>query len=166
MFISLYTTRHLKKLKQNILLVGMLLVTGGAFAVYRELIVTASLRPLWFLASLLVLGAGGICIAVARDMFPLKDAYFLMNSSRLSYRLTLLGREQVLTWSEVAAVRVSDARVVFELRDEKEVTLQLSAIPDEQTARHIRASISLAALEQNIKVNGVLARPAEAVPQL
>ncbi|MBC5775479.1 hypothetical protein H8S95_15485 [Pontibacter sp. KCTC 32443] len=159
MFISLYTNSQIKQLKRNILILGVFLTGGAAFALARELFLVATLRFEWLLAAALVLVTGIVGIAVAQGYPLLKEAYFSMNPSRVSYRLTLFGREYVLPWSQVAAIRISENAIVFELRNAQEVTLRLSTIPDEQAARHIRASIGLAALEQNIYVNGVLAHP-------
>ena len=158
MFISLYTNKRLKSLKQYLFVTGLLLVTGGAFAAAREVLERAVWRPEWIAAAVVIIAIGVLCVSISRNIIPLKDAYFLMNPSRLSYRLTLFGKEKLLQWTEIAAIRVTDTKIVFELRNEREITLRLSTIPDEEVARHIRASISLAALEQNIKVNGVLSR--------
>lgn len=163
MFVSIYTTSRLKLLKRNLLVTGVLFTGGGAYAAVRELFLLYTFRPEWLVAATLIIVAGIVCVAFARDIIPLKDTYFLMNPSRLSYRLTLFGKEQVLQWIDVTEIRASDAKVVFVLRDEREIVMRLTTIPDPKLARHIQASISLAALEQNIKVNGVLTHQQGAV---
>ncbi|MEJ8756261.1 hypothetical protein WG947_04590 [Pontibacter sp. H259] len=146
----------MKQLKRNLLITGLFLAAGGTFAVIREL-QSIAYAPGAVIAAVIVLVTGLVCVAVSRDVLPLKDAYFLMNPSRVSFRMTLVGREQVLQWSDIAAVTASENRVVFTLCNNRQVTMRLTTIPDEHTARHIRASIQLAALEQNVVVNGVAA---------
>lgn len=158
MFISLYPEKQLNQLKTNILMAGVFLVAGGAFAMYRELQMPDPFSREWLYASILLVISGIICIAVAKNYILLHEAYFSMNPNRLSFRLTFFSREHVLQWSQLTAVRVAENEVVFELHNKKAVALRLSNIPDEQVARHIRSSIGLAALQQNIQVNNVPAR--------
>lgn len=158
MYISLYSQKQLHKLKRNVLLLGLFLTAGGSVSLFREVVFTGAMRPEWLAAAALLVVAGGIGIAIANDVIRLKDAYFSMNPSRLAFRLTLFGREYQLLWTQIRAVRTTDESIVFELRNEKELVILLSTIPDSKVARHIQASISLAAMEQNIKINGVLAK--------
>jgi hypothetical protein len=158
MFISLYSEKKLKQLKANILVAGAFLIVGGAFAIFRELQLPDPFSRDWLYAAIALVVTGLVCIAVAKNFILLHETYFSMNPNRLSFRLTFLGREHVLPWRQLAAVSVAENKVVFELHNRKTVTLRLSNIPDEQMARHIRASIGLAALQQNIQVNNVPAQ--------
>ncbi|MER2996469.1 hypothetical protein [Pontibacter populi] len=163
MFISLYSRKELKKLKRNILMLGLFLVVGGMVALFRELRLTEAYRlEFLFAASSLIL-TGGIGVCVGFGFIQLKEMYFSMNPTRLSFRHTFLGREHVLYWSQLSAIRVAESSIEFNLSNKRKVTLQLSTIPDERTARHIKSSINLAALERNVAVNGVLGRPKGAV---
>ena len=154
MFIALYPAKKLKRLKNNLLLTGLFLAAGGTFALIREL-QSGTTAPGMVIAAAIVLVTGLVCVAVSQDVLPLKDAYFLMNPTRVGFRLTLLGNEQILPWADVAALKITENSVVFNLQNSKKVIMHLNAIPDVQVARHIRASIRLAALEQDIEVNGV-----------
>ncbi|NDK55145.1 hypothetical protein [Pontibacter fetidus] len=158
MFISLYSEKKLKQLKTNILIAGAFLVLGGAYALFRELQLPDPFYREWLYAAVLLVITGLVCIAIAKDYILLHEAYFSMNPNRLSFRLTFFSREYVLPWSQLTAVRVTENSIVFELQHHKTVTLRLSNIPDEQVARHIRASIGLAAMQQNIQVNNVPAQ--------
>ncbi|MBJ6119357.1 hypothetical protein JAO76_14200 [Pontibacter sp. BT310] len=163
MFISLYSRKQLKRLKQNILMLGLFLVAGGIFTLVRELRMPEPHRIEFLFAAVSLIITGGIGTGVGLGFIQLKELYFSMNPTRLSFRHTFLGREHVLYWSQLSAIRVADSSIEFKLEDNRKVTLQLSTIPDERTARHIKASINLAALERNVLVNGVLARPKGAV---
>jgi len=154
MFIALYPTKKLKRLKNNLLLAGLFLTAGGTFALIRELQSDAT-APGMAIAAAIVLVTGLVSVAMSRDVIPLKDAYFLMNPTRVGFRLTLLGREQILPWADVETVKIAEETVVFNLQNSKNITMRLSNIPDTQVARHIRSSIRLAALEKNIEVNSV-----------
>lgn len=163
MFISLYSRNQLKTLKRNILMLGLFLAIGGIVALVRELHTEEIYRLEFLFAAVSLIITGGLAIAIGLGFIQLKEMYFSMNPTRLSFRHAFLGREHVLYWSQLSAIRVADSSIEFKLENNRKVTLQLSAIPDKRTARHIKASINLAALEQNVVVNGVLARPKGAI---
>ncbi|NEM98188.1 hypothetical protein [Pontibacter burrus] len=139
-------------------MLSLFLLGGGGFAIVREMLWLDAMRPGWLVAATLLVLAGAAGLAICANLIPLRETYFSMNSSRLGYRLTFFGRKQELFWTQIRAVMLTDEKVVFELRNEKELVMPLHHIPDSKIARHIQASISLAAMEQNIKVNGVLAQ--------
>ncbi|MBB6612874.1 hypothetical protein H7F15_17665 [Pontibacter sp. Tf4] len=160
MFVSLHTRKQLSRIKQNMLLLGLFLLAGGGYAIVREFLWLDAVRPGWLLAAVVLVLIGGVGVAVGINLIPLQDTFFSMNSSQLGFRLTLFGKAHRLRWTQIRSIDVTEDRVIFSLRQEKEVTLHLAHISDPKIARHIQASISLAALEQNVKVNGVLAHPA------
>lgn len=162
MFVSLHSRRQFAQIKRNLLLLSLFLLSGGAFAIVREMVWLDAVRPGWLVAATVLVLAGAAGLAICVNLIPLRETYFSMNSSRLGYRLTFFGRKQELFWTQIRAVKVTDEKVVFELRDEKELVMSLHHIPDSRIARHIQVSVRLAALEQNIKVNGVLAQQEEA----
>lgn len=163
MFISLYSRKQLKTLKRNILILGLFLAVGGIVALLRELRLEESYRVEFLVAAVSLIITGGLAIAVGLGFIQLKEMYFSMNPTRLSFRHTFLGREHILYWDHLNAIRVADSSIEFNLENNRKVTLQLSTIPDERMARHIKASINLAALERNVAVNGILGRQKGAV---
>ena len=163
MFISLYSRKQLKKLKRNILTLGLFLAVGGIVALVRELRMEELYRIEFLVAAGALIITGGIGIGVGLGFIQLREMYFSMNPTRLSFRHTFLGREHVLYWNQLSAIRLADSSIEFDLVNNRKVTLQLSTIPNERKARHIKASINLAALERNVAVNGVLARQKGAV---
>ncbi len=156
MFVDLYEDRELNKLKRNIFLAGAFLVAGGIVALMRELPIAGAGNIEWVYAAAILVVAGIVCIAFAVNIFPLKKTYFSMDQAQLSYRLTFFSREYILPWSQLSAVKTTDEKVIFVLRDESEINMALTVIPDDKVANHIKRSITLAAMERNLEVNGNL----------
>jgi hypothetical protein len=163
MFILLYPHKQLKQTKQNLLTGGVVFATAAACAVIRELFIFQEPRFGWLLAALSIVIVGMLAIAAGSDRIHFREAFFSMTPRRISYRQTLTGRKYTLPWSQIAGVQLTDEKAIFELKDGKEVPFLFSLVTDIQLARHIMASIRLAALEQNIRVNGALVHPNEAV---
>ncbi|MBF9252042.1 hypothetical protein I2I11_01920 [Pontibacter sp. 172403-2] len=145
------------------LLSGIFLIGGGAYALLREVLWEDHFRAGWAIASVVVLLAGLIWTALATDKILLKDAYFSMTPERIAYRVALLGRERVLPWQQVMKVWITNYFVVFEMENSKPVILRLGSIQQEDVARHVAGSLRLAALEKNIPINGVVGQPQSVV---
>ena len=137
-------------------MLSLFLLGGGGFAIVREMMWLNAMRPGWLVAATVLVLAGAAGLAICASLIPLRETYFSMNSSRLGYRLTFFGRKQELFWTQIRAVMVNDGKVIFELRNEKELVMSLHHIPDPKIARHIQASISLAAMESSAPANVTL----------
>ena len=163
MFILLYPHKQLKQTKQNLLRGGVVFATAAACAIFRELVIFPEPRFGWLLAAIAIVIVSVLASAAGANKIPFREAFFSMTPRRICYRQTLTGRKYTLPWSQVAGVQVTDEKAVFELKDGKEVPFLFNLVADMQVARHIRASIRLAALEQNIRVNGALVHPEGAI---
>lgn len=157
MFIQLYSNKSLQKTKNYSMLLGLFLVLGGGFSLVRELILSSQPNPLFtYAAGALMLG-GLVALAFATDRLPLKETYFSMTPERVGFRTSFFGREYILRWNTIREIKITESAVLFELKNGSEVDLALATIPLPETAKHISISIRLAALEQNVRVNGVIA---------
>lgn len=156
MFIQLYPNKSLQKTKNYSLLLGFFLVLGGGFSLVRELILSSQANLLFTYAACAMVLAGLIAIAFATDKLPLKETYFSMTQERVGFRTSFFGREYVLRWNAIREIKITENAVLFELKNGAEVDLALATIPLPETAKHISISIRLAALEQNVRVNGVI----------
>jgi hypothetical protein len=155
MYINLYPTKQLQQTKRNFILLGAFLIAGGGYALVRDLVLSEQVRVGWAMASASVFMVGILLVAVGTDNIRLKDAYFSLNPERLSYRLSVLGREQLLYWKSISSLRITEQTVIIELQDTQCVVIRLGAIQDPEIAHHVAASLRLAALEKNVPVNGV-----------
>jgi hypothetical protein len=157
MFIQLFPTKSLQKTKHYSLLLGIFLVLGGSYALVRELILSSQSNILFaYVAGALVL-TGLAALAFATDKFPLKETYFSMTPERVSFRTSLFGQEYLLYWNTIREIKITEKVVLFELKNGSEIDLALTTLPQPEIAKHISVSIRLAALEQNVRVNGVVA---------
>lgn len=155
MYINLYPNDQLDKTKQFLLWLGLFLLVGGSYAFLQEL---TNSKPLWVgrtFGAMLLVGIGSIGIGIGLGKVHLKDAFFSMNADRISFRLTLYGSQQVLPWREIRSIHISDSTIAFELQTTQVIELSMGYIHDLAMARHIAASLRLAALDKNIRVNGV-----------
>ncbi len=159
MYVSLYSSKKLRQTKKFMLLSGVFLIVGGAYALGRELVGEDSFRLGWAIASVTVVLTGLVCTALATDKILLKDAYFSMTPDRIAYRVSLLGGEQILPWQEVMKVWITNYFVVFEMEHSNPVTLRLGSIQQDEVANHVAASLRLAALDKSIPINGVVSQP-------
>ena len=159
MYVTLYSSKKLRQTKKMMLLSGVFLVGGGAYALLREVLWEDHFRLGWAIASVVVLIAGIIWTALATDKILLKDAYFSMTTERIAYRVALFGRERVVSWQEVVKVWITNYFVVFEMENSSPVILRLGSIQQEEVANHVASSLRLAAMEKNIPINGVVGQP-------
>lgn len=155
MFVQLYPYKSLQKAKSFSLMLGIFLAAGGSFSLVREVVFSNQANNLFVFAAAILLVAGVVIIAFATDKLPLKETYFSMTPERISFRISFIGKEHTLRWNTISEIKITDSIILFELKNGSEVTLRLGAIQLPETAKHVRASIRLAALDQNICVNGV-----------
>lgn len=158
MYINLFPNRQLRSTKKSVLAMGAFFAAGGTYALMREIMWQGTFRVEWAVSSAVLLLIGFLAIAVAMDKIRLKDVYFSMTPERISYRLSVVGREQLLCWQDVAALQVSEQWVNFEGHKGQVVKLNLGLIQQPEIARHVSRSIVLAAMEKEIPVNGVLSK--------
>jgi len=159
MYINLHPNKQLHATKKMMLVMGLLLAAGGAYALLRELFWLHDFRTGWAVASAAVSLGGFLSIAVAMDKIRLKDAYLSITPDRVKYRLCLAGREHLLPWKNVKALQVSERVIAFELKQGTVVKMRLGLIQQQEIAQHVSRSVLLAALDQGIPVNGVQAVP-------
>lgn len=159
MYINLYPNKHLNATKKSVLAMGLFLAAGGAYALLRELFWQTDFQSGWAVASAVVTLVGFLSIVVAMDKIRLKDAYLSITPERLMYRLSVMGREQLLPWESIRALQVTEHVVVFEQEQGTVTKLRLGLIQQPEIARHVSRSILLAAMEKGIPVNGVSAVP-------
>lgn len=157
MFVQLYPYKTLQKTKSFILMLGAFLVLGGGYALVRELLLSYQANQVFTYAAIVMLLAGLLSVMFATDKLPVKETYFSMTPERISFRTSLFGKEHVLRWNNICEIRIKHDVVLFELKNGTEIQLRLAMIHLPETARHISVSIRLAAMEQNILVNGVIA---------
>jgi hypothetical protein len=156
MFIQLEPYKDVKKTKHFSFMLGMFLMLGGGFSICRELILKDQANILFVYAAIIHLLAGVIITAYAKDRLPFKESYFSMNKERISFRLMFYGKEHILQWNSIKEIKITNNIVLFELKSGSNIILRLSAIQQPETARHIKSSIRLAALDQHVVVNGVI----------
>lgn len=162
MYINLYPNKHLNATKKSALAMGLFLAAGGSYAMLRELLWLTDFRTGWAVASAVITLAGFISIAVAMDKIRLKDAYLSITPDRIMYRLSVVGREQLLPWENIRALHVTKHVVVFEQQQGITTKLRLGHIQQPEIAQHVSRSILLAAMEKGIPVNGITAVPRKA----
>ncbi|MFD2248285.1 hypothetical protein [Pontibacter ruber] len=155
MYINLYPTKELQRTKQSLLGFGIFLAGGGVYALVREVLQREQLQLSWLLSACIIMAVGLVLVSLGAGWIQLKEAFFSMNPERISYRLTLYGQQRMVNWNAVESVRIIPNTVIFEFKSGKRLVLRLGLVQDEKVARHIEASIRLAALQQNISINGV-----------
>ncbi|MCJ8165774.1 hypothetical protein MKJ04_13050 [Pontibacter sp. E15-1] len=159
MYINLYPNRQLQSTKKTVLGLGLFCATGGAYALMRELFWIHDFRVGWALSSALLTLVGFLSIAVAMDKIRLKDAYLSITPERIMYRLTLTGRERLIRWDNVQAMRMTEHVVIFDQKEGAPRRMRLGLIQQPEMALHVSRSLMLAAIEKGIPVNGKAARP-------
>lgn len=155
MFIQLYPNKTLQKTKSFSLLLGAFLTLGGSYSLVRELFLSSQTNILFVYCAAVFFVMGLLSIAFAADKLPLKETYFSMTPERISFRSSFIGQEYVLRWNTIREIKITDQVVVFELKDGPEIIFRLGAVQLPETSKHISTSIRLAALDQNVRVNGV-----------
>jgi hypothetical protein len=155
MYIHLYTSKQLQEIKERMLWLGLFMLSGGMAALLHNLVLQDPPRWYWAGAALLVTLAGILLVAVGTGRVPMKEAYCCITSGSVSYRLGLLRHEHIIYWQHVNQVQVSDKCILFDLNSGRQVAMQLGSIQSSNIAGHIATSLQLAALKQNIALNGV-----------
>lgn len=155
MYVNLYPQKQLMQTKKNMLIAGVFLIVGGAYALFREFFLLDVFRPGWAVSSTVVLGAGVLLWLVANNLFSTRDAYFSMNPERIKYRLAVFSREQVINWKDIDVLEISANTIVFQLISGTSITMRLGNIQQPEVMLHVSRSLHLAAMEKGILVNGV-----------
>ncbi|SIR32679.1 hypothetical protein [Pontibacter lucknowensis] len=155
MYISLYTARQLRKIKDRLLWLGLFMASGGGSASLYNLILIDEIRWLWGIAAIIIVLAGLYLVALGADKVPLKNAFVAISPVTISYRLNFYNKENRLNWNTIAAVQLSDHCVLFDLYGGQQKSLLLSDIESQNVASQVALSLQLAALERNVAVNGV-----------
>ncbi len=155
MYVSIYTERELRRIKDRMLWLGLFMMSGGAAALLYNLLQFEAARFLWATAALCVLMGGLVCIALSTGLIPLSKAYFSVQHDSVSFRLTFYSAKQSIQWSSVSDLQISDRYVLFNLHGGRQKMVRLSVIPSQNTASYVATSLQATALERNITVNGV-----------
>lgn len=156
MYINLYTTKQLHELKARMLWLGLFLSSGGAASFLYNVLLIERTRWYWAGAAFVILAVGLLLVAAGTDKVKLKNAYFSISPSNISYRLNFYSSEYVIDWRHISAVQLCDSGVLFNLHSGRQPVLHFSLFQSYNIACHVGTSIQLAALERNISVNGVL----------
>jgi hypothetical protein len=154
MYISLYTAKQLRKMKDRMLWLGLFMGSGGVASMLYNMLLTEQTRWYWALAALLVVAAGLALIAIGTGRMQLRIAYFSISPSLISYRLNFYSPEHIIDWGQVSAVQLCDNCVLIDLYGGKQKSLNFMAFQSSNMACHVGQSIQTAALERAIAVNG------------
>ena len=157
MYVTLYPNKKLKQAKQAMTWGGLFLLCGGLVALANEVAVQEQVRWGRLTAAILISTFGALWIALGTGKLYLKDAYFSMTPERISYRLKVYGPERVIYWQSIDSIQATEHTILFELKNGEQVVMRLGSIQCSRTANHVSVSIQLAAMEQNVEVNGVAA---------
>lgn len=155
MYISLYTARQLRRIKDRLLWLGLFLASGGGAAFLYNLVLREEVRWLWGGAAFVIVLVGLYLLALSTDKIQLKNAFVDISSDKISYRLNFYGKAYSLDWSGIAAIHFSDHCVLFDLRGGHQKSLLLSEIESHNKASQVALGLQQAALAHNITVNGV-----------
>lgn len=154
MYISLYTARQLDKIKEKTLWLGLFMLSGGLAALLHDVALQVA-RWDWAVAAFVVSLAGAMLIAIGVAKLPLKTAYFSITAARISYRLSLYGKERMIYWQQISGIQVSDRFMLIDLSSGRQVLLRLGTLQNNNAAHRIAVSMQVAALERNVTLNGV-----------
>ena len=166
MYISLYTAKQLRKIKDRLLWLGLFMACGGGAALLYNLILLEEVRWLWGAAAALIFLVGLYLLALGTDKIQLKNAFVAISPDKISYRLNFYSRECNLDWNGIAAVQFSDHCVLFDLQGGHQQSLLLSDIESHNMASQVALHLQLAALEHNVTVNGVRFNMPRSMPGL
>ena len=155
MYINLYPQKQLMQTKRYMLIAAAFLIVGGAYALFREVLLQDVFRPGWAVSSILILSVGIVSWLIANNRLATRDAYFSMSPERIKYRLAVFAKEQVIYWKEVDALDIAAQTIVYHLTSGDSITMRLGNIQQPEVMLHVSRSIHLAALEKGIMVNGV-----------
>lgn len=155
MYINLYTPKQLEGIRERMLWLGSFMMSGGLAALIYNLLLQESARWHWAMAALLVTSMGISLLAIGIGKIRLKETFFSVTSSTVSYRLYFFGFERSIAWQDVSQLQLSDHYILFNLYSGKQVSLRLGAIQSDNTASHIALSLQTEALRQHVTVNGV-----------
>lgn len=155
MYISLYTAKQLRNMKDRMLWLGLFMSSGGAASVLYNMLLAEQARWHWALAALVVLVAGLLLMIVGAGIVQFNTAYFSISPSQISYRLHFYSPKQTIEWRQVSGVQLCDTCVLFDLQGGRQKALRFMTFQSSNIAGQVSASIQVAALERNITVNGV-----------
>jgi hypothetical protein len=153
MYISLYTARQLKRLKDRLLWYGLFSASGGGAALLYNTVLHDSMRWGWALAAFLLLCVGLYLVVMALGKLHIKDAYVAISPISISYRLHFFASESVIDWQQVADIQLGQQCVLFNLYGGGQKTLNLSAISSPNVASQVVMSVHDAALKHNLSLN-------------
>ena len=155
MYVNLYPYKALKRTKKILLWGGVAMLFGGLVALAGEFVVQDHVRWGWAIAASLVSGLGAFGFGLGAGYARLSDVYFSMTPERINYRLHFFAAAHTLQWDTIDCIQASENRLVFELKDSKQLVMRLGHIQDPKIANHVSVSIQLAAMQQQIEVNQV-----------
>lgn len=155
MYISLYPAKQLERAKEKMLWLGLFMLSGGMAAFLHDIAIREETRWYWVGAALVIGLTGILFVAIGTDRIHLKEAYFSITPSRISYRLHLFSNERMIYWQQIAGIQVSERYVLFDLNSGRQVLLRLKSIQSNNAASHVATCLQMAALEHNVSVNGV-----------
>lgn len=154
MYISLYTARQLKRLKDRLLWYGLFLASGGSASLLYNTVLHETIRWGWATAAVILLFTGLYLVVLALGALRMKDIFVAITSRKISYRLHFLGVESTLDWQQVAEIQLNHQCVLFNLHSGGQKTLNLTAISSSNVASRVAVSLHNAALKRNLQVNG------------
>jgi hypothetical protein len=155
MYVNLFPHKQLVQTKKYMLMACVFLISGGTYALVREMFIIDSFRIGWALCSAFILGAGALLYTIANNQLETKEAYFSMNPDRVKYRLALFSKEKIILWKDVTALEISAQTIIYRLNSGKSVKMRLGNIQQAEVMLHVSRSIHLAALEKGITINGM-----------
>ena len=155
MYISLYTARQLRRIKDRLLWLGLFMACGGGGALIYNLLLRQDARWLWGVAAGIIALVGLYLVALGTDKVSLKNVFVAISPNKISYRLNFYSKEHSLDWRSIAAMQFSDQCIIFDLQGGNQRSLHLADIESHNLASQVAVNLQLAALQHNITVNGV-----------
>jgi hypothetical protein len=155
MYITLYTARQLRQIKDRVLWLGLFMAAGGAAAFIHHVLLAGDNLWLWAVAALLVLLFGVAMIAVGTNKLFIRDAYVSITPVKVSYRLNFYSSERAIEWKQVSGIQISDNTILIDMHSRRQKEFNLSSIQSNNMASHVAVSLRMAALERNVSINGV-----------
>ncbi|MBD1396738.1 hypothetical protein H9Q13_06125 [Pontibacter sp. JH31] len=155
MYISLYSAKQIKEIKESMLWLGLFMLSGGLAALLHDIAIRDETRWYWAGAAFIVLLTGVLLVALGTNRLHLKEAYFSITPASISYRLHHFSQHQMICWRQIAGIQVSERYVLFDLHGGRQVLLRLKAIHSNNVASQVAAGVQVAALEHRVTLNGV-----------
>ena len=155
MYINLFSHKQLALTKRYLLILCVFLISGGAYALFREILLVDAIRTGWALSSALILISGILLYFFSNNQLDTKEAYFSMNPERIKYRLALFSKEHVIHWKDINSIEISTQTIVYNLTTGLQIKMRLGNIQQPEVMLHVSRSIHLAALEKGVTINGI-----------